>query len=82
MRFFGGISNAESGLAGVSVRPAFPWVPTVSQVSVPPRGAVTGSGVSETRWPPRMRRAGVRPPGLQFPEECAGGRRREPLAPS
>lgn len=44
MRFFGGISNAESGLAGVSVRPAFPWVPTVSQVSVPPRGAVTRLG--------------------------------------
>lgn len=84
MRFFGGISNAESGLAGVSVRPAFPWVPTVSQVSVPPRGAVTrlGGEGDAVATPHAQSGWGGRPPGLQFPEECAGGRRREPLAPS
>lgn len=72
-RFWSEILADKSGLAAIGIRPQ--QVTAAGRVCTVPRGALTCLG-ARGRWPPRMRRARSRPPGLQFPEDFAGGRRR------
>lgn len=82
MRFFGEVLIDESGVAAVSVHAALHPVPIVSQVCVPPRGAVTGFGVRGTHSPVRMRRAGSRPADYSSQRNVPVAAGAELLAPS